>query len=565
MTDLLNQILIFAIFAVSLNLLLGYAGQVSMAHAAFGGIGGYSVAYMSVEQGVSLELSLLIGIVLGALAGFLIGLPALRLRMEYVLLLTIAFQTIFVQVVENADTFGGIYGLPLKDVTFFGVDSANAGELLIPLIVFAAIVIAICVRIGESPFGRVLRGIREDEVAVRSLGKPVGFDKLLVFTVTSGMAALAGGLLAIYSQLAAGGEYGFDQSMAIISMVIIGGMGSPLGAFAGAALVEFLQYALTEWLSVGASNAGTIRLIAYGVLVLFFLGVRPGGLLAERTRKLAPKGGVTGAKPVVAAAVAPPPVADAPGGDVLVVEHLAKRFGGIAAVQGADFSLRRGSITALVGPNGAGKTTIFSLLTGFIKPDQGSVQLNGVELVGKLPEQIAKMGMVRSFQDARVLGRMTALENVALGVQGNVGEQMSALFLRPRAVSAAERETRAEAMRWLEFVDLAAAADQPVSSLAYGEQKRVALARVLATEADVLLLDEPTAGIDPAALDGMLALVERVRDLGRTVCIVEHNLEVVGRLAEIAYFLDVGKVVARGPIQELMSEDKLVEVYFGAH
>ena len=562
MTELLDQILIFAILALSLNLLLGYAGQVSMAHAAFAGIGGYTVAYLSAEQGLSLELSLLIGIALGAVAGFLIGLPALRLRMEYLLLLTIAFQTIFVEVLDNLDTFGGVYGLPLKDASFFGANATDAPQFLIPLAILAVIVAALCIRIGESPFGRVLRGIREDEVAVRSLGKRVGYDKLLTFTITSAMAALGGGLLAIYNQLAATGEYGFDQSMVIISMVIIGGMASPLGAIAGAVLVEGLQYGLTHWLDVGSSNAGTIRAIAYGVLVVLFLWLRPAGLFAERTRRLAPAAGTAEPPAPVPAAAAG---GEEEGEEVLVVTGLSKSFGGIAAVQGADFRLRRGSITALVGPNGAGKTTIFSLLTGFIRPDAGSVQLNGVEVVGRLPEQIAAMGMVRSFQDARVLTRMTALENVALGVQGNAGERVSALLLRPGAAAAAERRTRQEAMRWLEFVGIGDRADLPVSSFAFGEQKRIALARVLATEADVLLLDEPTAGIDPAALDDMLGLVERVRELGRTVCIVEHNLEVVSRLAEVAYFLDLGKVVARGPIQELMSEEKLVEVYFGAH
>ena len=248
---------------------------------------------------------------------------------------------------------------------------------------------------------------------------------------------------------------------------------------------------------------------------------------------------------------------------VLEVAGLSKRFGGIIAADDLTFTLRQGAIAALVGPNGAGKTTVFNLLTGFIPPDTGSVRLRGVELVGSTPDAVARMGMVRSFQDVRLFQRLSCVTNVAMAVPGQPGERVPSLLIRPGPVRRFEAEALEKARGWLEFVGMPEFADIPAGALSYGQTKLVSLARVLATEAEVILLDEPASGIDDVWVDTMLGLIESLRDKGRTICIVEHNLHVVGRLADHTYFMELGRITAEGTIGELTGSERLAEAYFG--
>jgi len=191
------------------------------------------------------------------------------------------------------------------------------------------------------------------------------------------------------------------------------------------------------------------------------------------------------------------------------------------------------------------------------------VTLHGKGISGLRPDQVAKAGMVRSFQDVRVFPRLTSLQNVLLAIQGQTGESAAGLFLRPTATAKVEREARAKALEWLSFVGMQAYADVPSGALAFGQQKLVALARVLATEADVVLLDEPASGIDAQWVEVMLGLIEQLRDKGRTICIVEHNLHVVGRLADHTYFMELGRITAQGSFEELTGEKRLAGAWAG--
>lgn len=595
----LNEILIFVGFAVSLNLLLGYAGQVSVAPAAFGAIGGYSVAYLALNHGWSFIPAFVFGIALAGVVGVLVGIPALRLTTEWLILLTLATQTIIVSLATTSSNFGGLYGLQnVVGLQFFG-SSLNTPTGDLPLFLIVAVVIfLLCYRIGQSPYGRVLKSIREDDRASRSLGKNVFRYKLVVFGITSAMAGAAGALLVIQNTLASPQLFGFDQSTAIIVMVIFGGMGNLYGSVLGAAILVLSDPFLQRVVKLGANTASLWRLTIYGLLLVAVMLVRPQGLIPEGSslvrwlkgrRSVAP-----GVEPIPAFGAqsgngahsasndqatlagirahhgAPAEVADLAaqrlahrGEVVLKVEGLTKAFGGIHAADDLDMEFRRGTITALVGPNGAGKTTVFNLLTGSIVPDRGRVLLNGRDVVGMTPNKVAGLGMVRSFQDVRVFPRLTALDNVMLGVQGQAGERMGRIFFDPRGTARVERQTREKAMEWLSFVGMDGMAAMPAGALGFGQQKLVALARVLATEAEVVLLDEPASGIDQQWVDAMLDLIEQLRPQGRTVCIVEHNLAVVGRLADHTYFMELGRITAQGNFTELTNEPRLAEAYFG--
>jgi branched-chain amino acid transport system permease protein len=247
----------------------------------------------------------------------------------------------------------------------------------------------------------------------------------------------------------------------------------------------------------------------------------------------------------------------------LAADGLDKRFGGITAAAGLSLRLSQGKVTALVGPNGAGKTTVFNLLTGILPPDAGRVVLHGRDITRLPPWRSVRAGLARTFQDVRLFERMTVLDNVLTAIPGQPGERLGPLFLAPWRAAAAERRNRTRALGYLEFVGLADRAHEVAASLAFGEQKLVALARLVATEADVLLLDEPASGVDLQWVHRILDLIRQLVASGKTVCLVEHNLEVVTAVADRAYFMEAGRIIAEGRPDELMADPRLGEIYFG--
>lgn len=583
----LDQILIYATLALSLNLLLGYAGQVSVAHASFGAIGGYAMGYMSLNHHWNFLVGTALGMVLAFVIGSIVALPALKLTVEYLILLTLAVSSVIIGLLIAIPSMGGSYGLiGLPDADLFGWHLRNPRDWVIPAFIGMMLVYIVCHRIGESPIGRVLKGIREDPISTQALGKNVFGYKVAVFGITSSLAAFAGSMLSAWLQLATPGVYGFSFSLTIFAVVIFGGMGNLTGSILGAGVVVLLEPVLRRVVKMEASRASLVQLIIYGLALALLMRVRPQGALPEGFSPLRWLRGDRGpaARVEMAEGWVPQRIVinergvdsaldeaiedsrerswhDAP--VVLETKGIGKRFGGIVAAHDLDIQLRKGTITALVGPNGAGKTTVFNLLTQAIKPDGGSVKLHGKELIGLNPNQVAREGLVRSFQDVRLFNRLSCLQNVMMGVQGQPGENFATLALHGKRVNAAEQQTREKAMDWLGFVGMAEFADLPAGALSYGQTKLISLARVLATEADVLLLDEPASGIDTKWVDTMLDLIEAVREQGRTVCVVEHNLHVVGRLADHTYFMELGEITAQGTIAELTNTPRLAEAYFG--
>ena len=248
---------------------------------------------------------------------------------------------------------------------------------------------------------------------------------------------------------------------------------------------------------------------------------------------------------------------------VLAVEGLRKTFGGIHAVDDCSFDVWPGLITGLIGPNGAGKTTIFNLVSGFLRADGGSVRLRGRELVGRPPHEIERRGVARTFQQLRLWNKMTVLDHVRLGCQSAAGENVVTLFLHPRRVRADEQLARARALEVLDFFGLADRADELAEDLAYPEQKLLSMARILATDADVLLLDEPTSGLDTEWLQRIVPIVRGLVTRGKTVLLNEHNIALVSPLSYPVVFLHQGRVLARGRPEQITKDPALTEIYFG--
>jgi branched-chain amino acid transport system permease protein len=591
--DILNLVLIFSIFAVSLNLLVGYTGQVSVAHAAFGAIGGYTAAYLSANFGLAFWPALAAGTFGAGAAGVLISFPALRLSPEYLVLLTIAFSSIVLAIVGAVPELGGAYGMIATKAA--NLAPVPGGELVfphqwvLPLIGFTAFTSLVCYRMGESAWGRILRAIRDDETAARALGCNVVAFKVVVFGVTSAFAGLAGVLLFYYNQIASTSVYGLDVSLKIFAMTIFGGLGNLIGSIFGAAVLQLLQPMLEKVVQIDPGQAFLIQLVMYGLGLVVLVRVRPQGLLPEgfspfkikhRARSEEASKGI---HEVIAVKSMPTEAIDCAQGTilserasvVLEVRDLSKRFGGIVACRGLNLDLTRGKVAALVGPNGAGKTTVFNLLTGALRADSGAIRLRGQDVAGLPPDVIARKGMVRSFQNVRLFSRMSALENVMLGIRElsdgwwcwpngtRGGENLTDLLFLPGLTRRVERETGEKAMEWLRVVGLADFADSPAGTLSFGQQKLISFARLLGTDADVLLLDEPASGIDSKWVDQILGLVAFMREAGKTICIVEHSIHVVESLADTVFFMELGRITAQGTIGELTSNPRLAEVYFG--
>jgi branched-chain amino acid transport system permease protein len=602
--DIANEVLFFIIIAVSLNLLMGYLGLLSVAQASFAGIGAYTVAKLTIGEDFSFFPAILIGTAFATIAGVLLTLPAIRLKLEHLILLTLAFAIVLVSVANGIPELGGLYGLlgiPFPKIA--GQTLIQPSEYFWLFLVSGGIVFLIYWRMGQSPYGRVLRAIREDETAARSLGKNIFVYKMQVAAVTSAFAGVAGCLWAYYSQLVTPQPYAVNASLLAVTMVIFGGMGSLLGPVVGAIAIVISTDVLEAIFDVSPEKASLIRLMAYGIAIILIIRLRPQGLIPEGFSFVALgrrivglfKGGVgqAGPQPALAHASAAPvgslaeessarlggamargsdgatalatatPSAHSSNGTTVKVEGLNKRFGGIIAADDVRIELPVNQITGLVGPNGAGKTTLFSLLTGMLPQDSGRVQLKGQDITDMRMDVIARHGMVRSFQDVRLFQRLSVLDNVMVGFQDHPGEGLFSLFFRPIAVWNAEKRNRARAMELLSFVGLADRAGWPAGALAFGDQKLVAIARLLATGADVMLLDEPTSGIDPQWVENVAGVVRALPSLGKTVCIVEHNLHALERVVDRCYFMEFGKITGEGTLQSLMDEPRLREAYFG--
>ena len=584
--DIGISVLVYVMLGVSLNLLVGYTGRISMAHAVFFGIGGFTAARLTLPPadpaasgGFAAVVSgagwhwlpaLLVATVVAFLGALLISLPAVRLvRGEYLILLTLAFQLVANQLMGVLDQVtGGPYGLSgIPPVEVFGFSFLSPQRMFWLMLLATAIVIAICWRLGESPFGRLLKGIREYDSAVSSVGKNPVLPELLAFGISAALAGAVGALAAFYYGSVVPGNYTLDLSILIISVVVLGGAGNITGTVVAAIVLGLLTPALREFIG---DEAIPWQAVIYGVALILMMRLRPQGLLPEGVgigrllgrRRRAPVPHRTPEEALERLSTVGESGPDRSDAIVEVVD-LQKSFGGLKAVSGASFALPAGQVTALIGPNGAGKTTIFNMITGTIPADSGRVFLRGEDVTGSPAHALARKGLARSFQDVRLPQRLTALDNVAMAVPNQIGEHVGQLALRPLAVRSREAETRDKALDCLALLGIADKANVLAGDLSYGDQKLVAIARLLATGCDVLLLDEPTSGVDPTSVERVVEGIGRLRDLGHTICLVEHSVHFVQRLADRAVFLDQGAVVAEGSVDELMQRRELADLYFG--
>lgn len=555
---ILVMVCIYGILAVSFNLLIGFAGLFAMAQAAFYAFGAYATAILTLKLGLPFPADLLIGVAITAFIGALVAIPAIRISGTYLVVVTLALQVIVIAIATNWKSLtGGTDGLRgIPSLHIFGYALDNPGRFLPAAIVALVICFWIAWRLVNSPFGRALRAMRENESAAEAVGKNLLYMKVAVFAFSAGLAAVAGSLFARYLNYVGAESFGIDETIYMLAMVILGGTGNLWGSLVGAAVLVILPE-LLKFVTLPTEIADKSHLIIYGLLLIVILRLRPEGLLAERsTMRHLPHVDDTSRH---RAEMTEP----LPKGEVtLSGNDLHKRFGGIVAVAGFNIVLKSGSITGLIGPNGAGKTTAFNLLTGFLSLDRGSITLRSRNITGLKSHDIVRAGVARSFQDLRLFTKMTALENVMVALPNQAGDRVFDVFFRPMKIHREEQDNLVRARAVLDFVGLTHKAYETAENLSYAEEKLLVIGRLLATGAEVFLFDEPLSGLDRTTLAEIFPIVRKLADSGKTICIIEHNLDVIKELCDVVYFLDEGHAMATGTPDQLMNDPALATRYF---
>lgn len=583
---------LFCLTIVGLDLLTGVAGQVSLGQAGFMAVGGYMSAVLVVKDHLPTLAALVIGVVASAIVAGLLGLVCGRLRGMYLAIITLAFG-ILVESVANGLTItggpSGIAGIPPFSVGGFAFDTDNRFFYLIWSLVAVALILS--ANFVRSNRGRILRAMHGDQVGTGALGLNVTRAKVEVFIISACMASVAGSLYASYFRYLSPDQVGSAESLQLITMLVIGGMGTLFGPFIGVALLTYLPLA-----SQSFSNYSTL---VTGVLLVLFLRYLPAGIWgailegASRARtmvlaRLRRPPEEAGLQPALAGAGPPPPArpaaaqtphaaparagngsvpadgsADGEATPALEVVQLSKSFGGVAAVHEVSFTVPAGSLTALIGPNGAGKSTLFNLVTNLYHPDHGKVLLWGKQIDRLRPDQIISRGLFRTFQTARVFPQLSVLDNVLVGGYrlGRAGYLSESLRLARCRREESEMEARAR--RLLDVLHLGDRTEEKAAVLPLAAQKYLELARALMARPSVVLFDEPGAGMNDSETAELGSILEGIRDVGHTVLVVEHNMNLVMGVSDKVVVMDAGRIIASGPPDQVQRDQTVIDAYFG--
>ncbi|KAA0684934.1 ABC transporter permease subunit [Azospirillum brasilense] len=564
LAHILVMVCLYGILATSFNLLIGFGGIFALAHATFYASGAYAAGILATKLGIGFPLTLLAGTVVTAAIGLLVAFPAMRVGSHYLVVITLALQAITIDVLMNSKPLtGGPDGIPgIPPVSLFGTALTSPVTFLPLAAVMAALCCAIAWRLGASPFGRSLRAMRENEAAAQAVGKNLVRMKLVVFAMSAGLASVAGSLVAHYIAFVNPESFTIEETILILAMVILGGMGNLWGSLAGAAILVLLPEGL-KFVHVPGDIADMVRQVIYGVVLIVILRLRPEGLFPEtvfRTPTGAARSSVPANGPLTGALER---ASGTPGEVVVSATSLSKHFGGIQAVKDLTIDLKRGEIVGLIGPNGAGKTTAFNLLSGFLRPTGGTILYRGRDVTTLKPHEVVAAGLARSFQDLKLFTKLTVVENILVSLPAQPGDRPLDVYFRPGLVRRADRENVARALEIASFVGLLAKADETAANLSYAEEKLLVIARLLATGADVLLLDEPLSGLDTVTVERICGVIRDLARANKAVCIIEHNLEVIRGVCDEIVFIDEGRVLTKGPPDTLMRDRELAERYFG--
>jgi branched-chain amino acid transport system permease protein len=625
LVDMLSLGAIYGVLAIGLNMQYGYAGILNFTYYTFVAVGAYMTGVTTmgpvpaVERGLEQyvlgwslpwPVGLLVG---GASAAFLgllvVSVAVRRLRSDYLAIVTVSVGLILWTVITNETAlFDGSDGLINVPPITGSLALSNLGYTLV-MLGLGVVVLALCYLaaslIFRSPYGRVLRAIREDEVVAASFGKDVRRAQLWVFLLGCFMAGVGGGLLVDYVSAWNPEAWLPTETFILLASVIIGGTGNNLGGVVGSFLVVEVLDELTRLLPTSqASLIGAGRAVLIGCVLILVLRFRPEGILPERVRfyprPAPPSRGPVGPAPLSELSApstgalgftsGPAPTAAAlaalrPEGDdqlngqapaqagqrvlegnsnpLLIVDDVAFSYGGVRALDGCSLVLERGLVTGLIGPNGAGKSTLVEVLAGGLRPARGSIVFDGRDITKLGRTATARLGVVRTFQLSRELVRLPVIENMMVAAQHQLGENPALALLGRRSWLRQERELVERAHALLEWIGLGSHWDQLAGTLSGGQRRLLDIARALMAEPKLLMLDEPTAGVHPALVELIAERIQQLPSLGVTVLLVAHDMGLLEQTCDEVVVMAYGRVLTRGPFESVRAKPDVIEAYLG--
>ena len=607
----------YATLALGLNIVVGFAGLLDLGYAAFFAIGAYTYGILSsfqleppwssfwepfrqlglvsqiagdsggfaVHFTLSFWLALPLAAAVAAFFGLVFGAPTLRLKGDYLAIVTLGFGEIVPIVVRNwSDLTNGAAGLNgIAGPRLFGYRfGVNAVPYYYVAIAMVALLIFVSIRLRDSRIGRAWMAIREDEIAAAAMGINRTQFKLLAFSIGAAFGGMTGVFYVAKLQTATPEMFGFPVSVMILVMIVFGGIGSVWGVVLGAFILQLLQswwlQDMTQWLHAAGRLVGnawlqridlvpSIELIFGIILVAMMLfrrqglipAVRPQAALSmDQQQAAVRRGGFSGLTLAGIGGLSHHAMA-------LEIRGITVRFGGLTALNEVSLVVPQGSVVAVIGPNGSGKSTLFNTITGLVAADGGSVIFHDEDITRLPPHAILARGIARTFQNLRLFPNLTVMENALIGQHARLRTGVFAAIFRPRWSRVEEVTARSRAMQIFAIFGnrLTPRVGQMVAGLSYANRRRIEIARALASQPTLLLLDEPTAGMNPAETLELAEQVKSLNQLGLTVLLIEHKLDVVTTLADTVYVLDHGEVIAQGSPADVRKDEAVLVAYLG--